>query len=276
MSRFTTLIAACCLALSGTAAVAQRASSSAYGLSANEQVSAGGVVNANASVGPISQASGAAPPSYDDSNTVASVSQNAALTTGITGVTQSLQTGILTSSASGTATGAQATATVNNLQLTESQAGLLTSLLGLGATTIQSHSEASSLGGLSASGSTTIEGLTLYGLLTGGLTIDASLYVNPAPNTVLLSIAGLSIILNEQSMLGDGINSLGISTNAIDVTFNNFALGTNVLNGNIIVGHSQAMAAVPEPASWAMMLLGFAGIGFVARRRRIKPLAQIA
>lgn len=77
-------------------------------------------------------------------------------------------------------------------------------------------------------------------------------------------------------MLGDGINSLGISTNAIDVTFNNFALGTNVLNGNIIVGHSQAMAAVPEPASWAMMLLGFAGIGFVARRRRIKPLAQIA
>lgn len=152
MSRFTTLIAACCLALSGTAAVAQRASSSAYGVSANEQVSAAGVVSANASVGPISQASGAAPPSYDDSNTVASVSQNAALTTGITGVTQSLQTGILTSSASGTATGAQATATVNNLQLTESQAGLLTSLLGLGATTIQSHSEASSLGGLSASG----------------------------------------------------------------------------------------------------------------------------
>ena len=276
MFRFTTLIAATWLALSGTSAVAQRASSSAYGVSANEQVSAAGVVNANVSVGPISQASGAAPPPYNNSSTVASVSKNAALTTGLTGVTQGRQTGILTSSASGTATGAQATATVNNLQLTESQAGLLTSLLGLGATTIQSHSQASSVGGLSASGSTTIEGLTLYGLLTSGLTIDGSLYVNPAPNTVLLSIAGLSIILNEQTMLGDGINSLGISTNAIDVAFSNFALGTNVLNGNIIVGHSEAMAAVPEPASWAMMLLGFAGIGFVARRRRPKPLVQIA
>jgi hypothetical protein len=25
---------------------------------------------------------------------------------------------------------------------------------------------------------------------------------------------------------------------------------------------------VPEPSTWAMMLLGFAGIGFVYRRRR--------
>jgi PEP-CTERM motif len=34
--------------------------------------------------------------------------------------------------------------------------------------------------------------------------------------------------------------------------------------------------AVPEPATWAMMLLGFAGIGFAIRRRRqVKPL-QIA
>jgi PEP-CTERM motif len=31
--------------------------------------------------------------------------------------------------------------------------------------------------------------------------------------------------------------------------------------------------AVPEPATWAMMLLGFAGIGFAIRRwRQLKPL----
>ena len=34
--------------------------------------------------------------------------------------------------------------------------------------------------------------------------------------------------------------------------------------------------AVPEPATWAMMLLGFAGIGFAMRRRRLPSLAQIA
>jgi hypothetical protein len=35
-------------------------------------------------------------------------------------------------------------------------------------------------------------------------------------------------------------------------------------------------APVPEPATWAMMLMGFAGIGAAMRRRRRVPLPQIA
>jgi hypothetical protein len=35
------------------------------------------------------------------------------------------------------------------------------------------------------------------------------------------------------------------------------------------------VGAVPEPSTWAMMLLGFAGIGFVSYRRKSKP-ARIA
>ena len=30
-------------------------------------------------------------------------------------------------------------------------------------------------------------------------------------------------------------------------------------------------AAVPEPSTWAMMILGFAGVGFMAYRRKSKP-----
>lgn len=41
-----------------------------------------------------------------------------------------------------------------------------------------------------------------------------------------------------------------------------------------ITGYIQA--AVPEPATWAMMLVGFAGIGFAMRRRRTPALAQLA
>jgi hypothetical protein len=37
-----------------------------------------------------------------------------------------------------------------------------------------------------------------------------------------------------------------------------------------------AAGAVPEPATWAMMLLGFGGIGVAMRRRRKDALAQIA
>ena len=33
---------------------------------------------------------------------------------------------------------------------------------------------------------------------------------------------------------------------------------------------------VPEPATWAMMLLGFGAVGIASRRRRTQLLAQIA
>ncbi len=34
--------------------------------------------------------------------------------------------------------------------------------------------------------------------------------------------------------------------------------------------------AVPEPSTWAMMILGFAGIGFMAYRRKSKPAFRLA
>jgi hypothetical protein len=34
-------------------------------------------------------------------------------------------------------------------------------------------------------------------------------------------------------------------------------------------------SSAPEPSTWAMMLLGFAGLGFVATRRRRTPIAAL-
>ena len=55
--------------------------------------------------------------------------------------------------------------------------------------------------------------------------------------------------------------------------YNFFALnpGDNVLLGGITVHE-----AVPEPGTWATMLLGFGAIGLAFRRRRPKTLAQLA
>jgi hypothetical protein len=36
------------------------------------------------------------------------------------------------------------------------------------------------------------------------------------------------------------------------------------------------VAAVPEPGTWAMMILGFAGVGFMAYRRKAKPAFRLA
>ena len=69
---------------------------------------------------------------------------------------------------------------------------------------------------------------------------------------------------------------------------NNVPITGGALNTIVVSGLSRGMgsyggnltftptAAVPEPATWAMMLLGFAGIGWQFRRRRGTTLSQFA
>ena len=63
------------------------------------------------------------------------------------------------------------------------------------------------------------------------------------------------------------------------------AIGDHILyvNGSLVNGPGNAsysgtlnIAPVPEPATWALMLLGFGGIGMAMRRRRRPALAQLA
>jgi hypothetical protein len=56
------------------------------------------------------------------------------------------------------------------------------------------------------------------------------------------------------------------------VTLNDIDVSNGAL-GAPITGH---ITAVPEPAAWGMMLLGFAGIGMTLRTRRRPALAQLA
>ena len=87
--------------------------------------------------------------------------------------------------------------------------------------------------------------------------------------------ATLRIVLNEQTPLGAQTpTSAGISTNAIRLIFNSFSIGGGLLSGDVIIAHSQAqindaVAAVPKPATWAQMILGFALIGVIARRGKL-------
>jgi hypothetical protein len=52
-------------------------------------------------------------------------------------------------------------------------------------------------------------------------------------------------------------------------------VGLGQIKGTLAVG-DPVVAAVPEPSTWAMMIVGFAGLGFMAYRRKSKPALMAA
>ena len=69
--------------------------------------------------------------------------------------------------------------------------------------------------------------------------------LHPPPNTSIdlsaLGIAGVTLVLNEQTRTGDGVHSLTLTTNGI-------LLGLNVaglVTGDVVVAHSEVGMACP-------------------------------
>jgi hypothetical protein len=90
-----------------------------------------------------------------------------------------------------------------------------------------------------------------------------------------------------------GVSVVDLDTNGISVSTalgdyhifgdgSPFSIGTVSGNDIFETGPSGfgvgtlAVSAVPEPSTWAMMILGFAGIGFMAYRRKSKPTFRFA
>ena len=101
------------------------------------------------------------------------------------------------------------------------------------------------------------------------------------------SATSASASLSVGSLLDTISHSTGDTSNLDWLTYTNTftATGTTTrltftnLTGGVNEGiflDAVSVAAVPEPATWAMMLLGFAGIGMALRRTRKPSLAQIA
>ena len=88
----------------------------------------------------------------------------------------------------------------------------------------------------------------------------ASIPASPAPNTVLWNAGGILVVLNEQLLSGDGTSGLALAVNALRIEFTNAVLGLGLLNGQIVIAHSEAsLAAVPEPSA-ALLALAAAGL----------------
>jgi hypothetical protein len=75
------------------------------------------------------------------------------------------------------------------------------------------------------------------------------------------------------ALLTDGVNSPFFSLEAECVAVLGCASTRSVLTGSV---DPVAVSAVPESSTWAMMILGFAGIGFMAFRRKNAMAANAA
>jgi hypothetical protein len=248
-------------------------SSNATGASLS--LSAASVVKATATIDPVTGSTMTVP--FDNTASVGASNQNWLITNGALVDTYSkLNVGAATSEASGSTSGlatATGTTTITNAGTTlqTGLVGIPVIALGIGADAITSTSTVSqgSDGLLHATGSSVITGLSLTGGLLGALSLDLSTLVTATPNTRVLSLPGLSLTFNEQLLSGDGSNSLSLQTNAIHLSLSDYLFNGSVLNGDVVLGQSQAqISAVPEVGTWAMMIFGFGAIGYAMRRNR--------
>ena len=85
--------------------------------------------------------------------------------------------------------------------------------------------------------------------------------------------------------VGGGQDSITVSLMDISglqtFTFNETNLTSVVFTptttmGSFIQFDNVGVAAVPEPSTWAMMILGFAGVGFMTYRRKNQPSFRVA
>ncbi|MBA3316283.1 MAG: PEP-CTERM sorting domain-containing protein [Planctomycetaceae bacterium] len=287
-----TLAAAIGLALPAQGAVIT-GESEAYGLSADLNLNVPlviGTANVAANLAPVAPAAGTAPPPYMNTNSLLSLDvQLGSFLSGPllldTASVLDVKTGVINSSASSNVDGglgarmANAVNTINGLNLGAVVTPLLSGAVTITATTIQTMSTVSGdFGALVANGSLVVENLVIKVL---GITV-ATINGEVAPNTgidVSGILGGVSILLNAQTLNGDAVSSLSLTTNAIQVGFSNVTVpdvGTG-LNGSIVIGHTAASldagaspavpSAVPEPAS-ALLMLG--GVGCLFARRQWK------
>jgi hypothetical protein len=110
---------------------------------------------------------------------------------------------------------------------------------------------------------------TLQSFAAGSYTLTFDLAGNArgdVSKTTVITLGNFTQSITLASSDPYQLRSFTFTTTGGPLVFGDLAGG----NGDIgnILDNVQLSSAVPEPSTWAMMLLGFAGLGFLAHRRR--------
>jgi hypothetical protein len=118
----------------------------------------------------------------------------------------------------------------------------------------------------------TVTGSTLGAFFTGQFAADNVISQILLNNQVIYTGPGSGSQFTGWTVFGaNNFFQLGVNTLEFDVV--NYAQsGGNPAGLNV----QFLTAAVPEPSTWAMMILGFLGVGFIAYRRKSEAVLRIA
>jgi hypothetical protein len=112
-----------------------------------------------------------------------------------------------------------------------------------------------------------VDGVAINGLDFSGWATGDQLYYASAPHFTVPGIVfgDINGVLYNLTSYPDGTDR--VTNNVVDP--GGFGDPTPVALTSLVI------TAVPEPATWAMMVLGFAGLGFMAYRRKAQPSLRL-
>lgn len=173
-----------------------------------------------------------------------------------------LLTGLLGAAALATATAGNATVTLDSC----SMACTGPTTVGLTTTIDYFENAAANPFTESLTFTNTLSGLYAISLVNTWGGVDFSSAVLSGPGGPY----SLSVIFDNGTTERWALGPMGLLSGQYTLTING-----NFENGSTFGGHV-VIQSVPEPATWAMMLLGFGAIGLTIRNRRRKLIAQTA
>lgn len=89
----------------------------------------------------------------------------------------------------------------------------------------------------------------------------------------IIGSISLDTLFNNDIIESYGLTGIDLAAGTYTLTVMGSRGETGAFGGNVSFAASNA---VPEPGTWAMMLLGFGAVGFAMRRRQLPKLAQVA